>query len=814
MKTDTQSLKTPLSLNYRRNYRGLIGVNSKVPVRDSASLSSVYTPGVGQVCLEIEKDPTRAHFLSCKGNSIALLSNGSSTNLGPYAVLPELESKSVLYKSLAGIDAFPLPLDTNDLDEIVNTLRLIQPTFGALHISGFSPETAIQLQQKLTKSLTIPFINADMVGSVVTIMAAVLNTLKVLDKEPYETKVIIKSKNGYEKIIADTLLGLKIADVTVCENDAMLINQAKGAHILIDLSTGSEFPPELTSVMAEKPAIITTSTLYNHKYALEKGAYLVVSAEPDNHNYINPTFALAGIIRAVLDTQSKVVNDEMLLAAACALSNTVNESQLKHKTVLPKLLDPTYTAFIAEEVVKSAFETGVNTSFINPEEIKEKVLNYIYEGRASWVPKPSEEELSPDTPIAKVSVDMHSRHQGVLEIVPRLQLKDNYIYNLLYSQVSTDEACRYIQENNANIYEITCKNNMAAVITNSTAVLGLGDIGATAGLPVMEGKCVLFKSLAGVDALPICIDSKDIDEIVRTIEIISPVFGGINLEDIAAPSCFEIENKLKERSAIPIFHDDQHGTAVVVLAGLINALKYTKKDKSSVKIVMNGAGAGSIAVAKLLLSYGVKNLIICDTKGAIYKGRTEGMNPFKDEIAEITNRNLHHGTLEDVIRAADVFIGLSKGNLLTRDMIRSMAPDPIIFALANPYPEIMPKDAYAAGAKVVATGRSDFPNQVNNSIAFPGIFRGVLDTRAKQITDEMKLAAAYALANLVKEDELAQDKIIIHALDLKAPVAVAEAVARCAIETGLARINTDPKKIAHALKEHLYEHRHLRSLYE
>ena len=336
-------------------------------------------------------------------------------------------------------------------------------------------------------------------------------------------------------------------------------------------------------------------------------------------------------------------------------------------------------------------------------------------------------------------------------------------------------------------YELTRRWNTCAVITDGSAVLGLGDIGPEAGMPVMEGKCVLFKSFGDVDAFPLCITSHDVDTIVETIYQISGSFGGINLEDISAPRCFEIEKKLKERCDIPVFHDDQHGTAVITLAGLMNALKVTGKKKEDVKIVTSGAGAAAISITKLLLAYGFKNIVMTDRRGIIYKGRPEGMNWIKEEMAEVTNLSGEKGSLADALKGADIFIGVSAPGLVTGDMVRSMAPDPIIFACANPVPEIFPEEAKAAGAAVVSTGRSDFPNQINNVLAFPGIFRGAFDCMASTINEEMKLAASEALAGLISDEELSADYIIPKAFDKRVGPAVAKAVAEAARATGAAR---------------------------
>ena len=384
---------------------------------------------------------------------------------------------------------------------------------------------------------------------------------------------------------------------------------------------------------------------------------------------------------------------------------------------------------------------------------------------------------------AKESLRLHEEWKGKIEVVATVPVKTKDDLSLAYTP-GVAQPCLEIQKDIEKSYELTRRWNMCAVVTDGSAVLGLGDIGPEAGMPVMEGKCVLFKAFADVDAFPICVKSKDVDEIVDTIYMISGSFGGINLEDISAPRCFEIEKKLKEKCDIPIFHDDQHGTAVITLAGLTNALKVTGKRKEDIKIVTSGAGAAAISITKLLLSAGYRNIIMTDRRGAIYKGREEGMSWIKNEMAEVTNPERRSGSLADVIKGADVFIGVSAPGLVTEDMVRSMNKDAIIFACANPTPEIFPDDAKAAGAAVIATGRSDFPNQINNVLAFPGIFRGTFDAHAKDINEEMKMAAAEALASLIQDDELSADYIIPKAFDPRVGPAVAAAVAEAARKSG------------------------------
>ncbi len=394
----------------------------------------------------------------------------------------------------------------------------------------------------------------------------------------------------------------------------------------------------------------------------------------------------------------------------------------------------------------------------------------------------------------------HKDNEGKIALNCKVPVKNQEDMTLAYTP-GVAEPCLEINKNPELIYDYTSRGNWVAVVTNGTAVLGLGDIGAGAGLPVMEGKAVLFKAFGGVDAFPICLETKDVDKIVETVKLMEPTFGGINLEDIKAPECFEIEQKLKEISNIPIFHDDQHGTAVVSAACLINALKLTNKRFGDIKVVINGAGAAGIAITKLLLKMGTKDVILCDTKGAIYKGRPSGMNKYKDEIAEITNKELISGDLADALKGADVFLGVSVANCVTQEMIKSMNRDSIIMAMANPNPEILPHLAVEAGAKVICTGRSDFPNQVNNVLAFPGIFRGALDVHASEINDEMKIAAAYAIAELVDEDQLRPEYVIPEAFDLRIAPKVAEYVAKAAIDTGVARKNDiTPEMVAEHTK--------------
>ncbi|MDK2822352.1 MAG: hypothetical protein PWQ67_530 [Clostridia bacterium] len=392
------------------------------------------------------------------------------------------------------------------------------------------------------------------------------------------------------------------------------------------------------------------------------------------------------------------------------------------------------------------------------------------------------------------ALKLHLDNKGKIEVVSKVPVKTSLDLTLAYSP-GVAEPCKEIEKDVGKVYEYTSKWNLVAVVSDGTAVLGLGDIGPEAALPVMEGKAVLFKTFGGVDAFPICVATKEVDKIVETVKMLEPTFGGVNLEDISAPRCFEIEERLKKETNIPIFHDDQHGTAIVAMAALVNACKIVNKKFEKVKVVVNGAGASATAVVKLLISMGIQNVILCDRTGVIYEGRTEGMNSAKEKMAKITNKEKIKGKLAEAIAGADVFIGLSGPGLVTKEMVKSMNPDPIVMAMANPTPEIMPEEAREAGARVVCTGRSDYPNQVNNVSAFPGVFRGALDVRATDINEEMKIAAVQAIAQFVG-DKLAPDYVIPSPLDERVAPAVAAAVAEAAIKSGVARLKVDPEVVA------------------
>jgi len=825
-------------LDYRRKYRGLIGITPKIPIRDTETLSLVYTPGVASPCKAIHQNSLTSFDYTMRGNTVAVISDGSSVyglgNVGANAAIPMLEAKSVFHKTLAGIDAFPIALDTQSIDEIVEIVRYLSPTFGGIHLEDIASPRCFAIQERLKRAISLPVLHTDQEGTAVAVYAALINALKIVGKKLTEISVVISGAGAGGIATARMLKKLGVPDVKVCDRHgaiyyrrlhdlnwvkseiALMTNNEdkkgdladliKGTDVFIGLSASKIVTPDMVKTMAKDPivfALALSEPEISYDDAVAAGARVVATGRSDFPNQVNSSLVYPGIFRGALDIRATQINQEMFSAAAHAIADLVSSADLTERCILPKPLDYRVSAKIASAVAKAAMDSGVAQLLVDPDSIERRVMNYVYEGASAWV-----EPVDPDRVFDSLddeALDLHKRYQGVMEIKAHVPIRDEYIYNLIYSAPEAAEPCKMIHDDPSQLYDLTFKNNLVAIVTDGSAVLGLGNIGPGAGLPVMEGKAVLFKTFGGVEAFPICLRTQEVDEIVNTVIKIAPVFGGINLEDIAAPLCFEVEQRLTEALDIPVFHDDQHGTAVVVLAGMLNAVKCVGKSLSDIRLVVNGAGASALSVSKLLMKAGVQDIIICDSKGIIYKGRKEGMNPFKTQIAQITNLNDQQGTLEEAIKGTNAFLGLSAPGTLTPAMIKTMTPDPIIFALANPTPEIMPDEAKAAGVRVMATGRSDFPNQVNNSLAFPGIFRGGLDVRASEVNDDMKIAAAHAIANLITEAELAEAKIIPGSLDFRVPPAVAAAVAKAAMDSGVARKPVDAQSVHQQLKNYIYE---------
>lgn len=826
-------------LDMRRRYRGLVGVSSKVPIRDRSILSLVYTPGVGAACTAIEKDPMRSYDLTCRGNTVAILTDGTDLfgdeSDAALAELPIAEGKSVIFKTFAGVDAFPLPLDTTDDQKIVEAGVALAPSFGAICLDDISSPRAFTIAENLERAANIPVFSNQHHGSAILALGALYNALKVVGKELDTVKVIVNGAGIAGIGIARLLTRAGVQNLIVCDRVGAIynyrpehMNWAKasvaketnpdelkgtleeiivGADVFIGASTSDIVTAEMIRSMADDPVILAMAVPdpeIQPEIAQEAGAAVIATGRSDYPNTLDTSLVFPGVFRGLLDSGATNIRLRMLLAAARALADAVDPDELGPEMIVPHIFDFSVAPRIAEAVVRAAIEAGEAERDIKPEEVAENTLRYVYEGRLNKL-RPSVRLSEEANTLAERAVDLRERHHGVIEIRNKVPIRDHHILNMIYVPPTSLEPAEVIHEDPHQVYELTGKGNLVGVVTDGSAVLGLGDIGPRAAMPVMEGKAALFNALAGVEAFPICISERDPDAIVDLVATISPALGGINLEDISAPRCFEIEEKLKARLDLPVMHDDQHGTAIVVLSAMLNAVRLTGRQMSELKIVVNGAGAAGIAVSRLLLKTGVGDLILCDRAGAISRTRKEHMNQSKIDFAAISNKENKNGTLADVMVGADVFIGVSAPKTVTPEMVTSMAEHPIIFALANPVPEIFPDEALRAGAYAVATGRSDFPNQVNNSLAFPGVFRGALDVKATEITDEMKIAAATAIADLVPAAKLSPEFLIPDSLDLRVSPRVAAAVAQSAIATGHARATMTPDDIEARTRDAVYE---------
>jgi len=824
------------ALNYRKKYRGVIGIKSKIPIKDESILSLVYTPGVAEPCKEIYKDPKKSFDYTCRGNTVAIITDGSAVlglgNLGPKPVLPVIECKSVIFKTFGGVDAFPICLNTQDTDEIIKTVNLLAPTFGAICMEDISAPKCFTIQHHLRESMSICVFHNDQHAAAIEVLAGLINAAKVVGKNINDMKIVISGAGAAGITVANMLVNVGVKDIILSDTHGIIykyrmegMNWAKsaiarktnrenkkgalsdaiiGADTFIGLSTGNIVSAEMISTMAKDPIVFALSVPEPEimpDEAKRGGAKVIATGGADFPNEINTALVFPGFFRGILDVAARNINFTIMKAASNALAGLVKDNELQPDFIIPKVFDFQVAIAIAEAVAQAAIKTGEARRSVEPGEIRKRMEGFIYEGH---FPLLAEDKVK-DASLSKKSLELHRRHRGVIEINSKIPIRDSNILSSLYLPPCAAKPSEEIAKDPMKVYDYTCKNNLVAIVTDGSAVLGLGNIGPQAALPVMEGKAILFYTMAGVEAFPICISTSDPDEISDIVINISPTFGGINLEDISAPRCFSIEERLKNETDIPIFHDDQHGTAVVVLAGLINALKLAGKDMADIRVVINGAGAAGTAVTSILKFSGIKDIVICDSIGVIYKDRDKKMNWMKEELAEITNPDNIKGGLEEAIKGRDVFIGLSAAGVLNREMVISMSKDPIVFALANPVPEIMPEEAISAGAKIIATGRSDFPNQVNNSLAFPGIFRGALDVRAKGINREMKIAAAHAIAGSISDNNLKPDYIIPKGLDFHVPPRVAAAVAMAAMETGQARIEVDPEMVARHTENFIYE---------
>ena len=822
---------------YRRS-RGLVGIQSKIPIRDEYVLSLVYTPGVAEPCLAIRDDPESSFIYTMRGNAVAILTDGSTVgsfgDAGPLAALPVMEGKSVLFKSLAGIDALPLCVTERDPARLARLIEVLTPTFGGFAIEDIASPRSFELLEILDgmseTDLPVPFFFNDMQGSCATVLAALRNALKLVGKEIGSIRAAITGAGGAGISVARFLRKAGLPDITLCDRHGIvwkgrpegmnrfkeaaaaelnpegrrgtIADALKGADLFVGLSAARTVRPEMIRTMSRKAivfALANPEPEIGAEGARSAGAAVVLTGGANYRHGMNVALAFPGILRGVIDARAARIYDEMLIAAADAIASLVPEKELSYDRIVPRVLDLRVGPAVAGAVANAAIALGVAADEVDPDYVQERTRHLVYEGESALADHAFTSEARS---LADEALDLHRRYRGAIEITSKIPLKDEHTL-LVIANPGVGVPVREIIRAPLKVWEYTSKGNMVAVITDGSAVLGLGNIGPEAALPVMEGKCVLFKTLAGIEAMPICLGTQDTEEIIAIVKSLEPSLGGVNLEDIAAPRCFEIERRLREETDIPIFHDDQHGTAVVVLVGLLNALRLTGRDIARVSVTLNGAGAAGIAVTRLLMKAGVRDVILCDTHGILVPGR-EHMNSEKEAIASVTNLERRKGTLADGLRGRDLFVGLSGPNLVTPEMVRAMAPRPIIFALANPVPEIAPEAALQAGAAVVATGRSDYKNQINNAIAFPGIFRGALDVAARNINDDMKIAAAHALAELVPDYELSPDYILPRALDFRGAPEVAAAVARAAIETGEARRRVDPRLILENTRDYLY----------
>ncbi len=824
-------------LDYRRRYRGLIGVHSKVPIRDRAILSLVYTPGVAEACLAISKDALTSYDLTCRGNTVALLTDGSDifgrAGGPPEAAIPIAEAKSVIFKTFAGVDAFPLCLATLDPSEIVEIGNALTPTFGAICLDDISTPRAFTIADHLEKAAEIPVFSNQHHGTAILVLGGLINALKVVGKRLEDVSVVVSGAGVAGIGVARLLHRAGVRKLVVCDRAGAIhkyrserMNWAKsyvaketnldgrhgslaemmvGADVFVGLSTGGIVDQAMIRAMAPEAivfALAVPEPEINPAVARSAGARVVATGRSDFPNTMDVSLVFPGVFRGLLDCRARNIRLRTLLYAADALAGMIQPDELHADYIVPRIFDFRVAPAVAAAVVRGALEAGEAGRDISPELVAEKTRRYVYEGRL-LPPKPS--TRGEHKTFKEEAIELRQRHGGVLELHSKIPIRDHHILNVLYVPPAALTPARVIRDDPSKVTELTSKGNLVAIVTDGSAVLGLGDIGPQAALPVMEGKAVLFQSMAGVEAFPICLAARDPDDIVRIVHAISPSFGGINLEDISAPRCFEIEARLRGCLDMPVFHDDQHGTAIVVIAALLNGCRLRGCSLHDLQVTINGAGAAGIAVAKLLLALDVGDVVLCDRFGAIYEGRAERMDVSKFEISAVTNTERRTGSLSDVIAGSDVFIGLSAGGALTPEMVRSMAPNPIVFALANPVPEITPELAKEAGALTVATGRSDYPNQVNNSLAFPGVFRGALDVKATTIDDAMKIAAAHAIADLVEPDALSPDFLIPDSLDLAVPPRVAAAVAAAAIAGGLAQLPLDPREVEARCRDLVYE---------
>ncbi len=825
-------------LKHYRRRRGLLAVRSKISVRDDYMLSLVSAPGIVELCSVIQDDPSASFRYTMRGNAVAIITDGSSVlsygDAGPAAVLPVIEGKAVLFKSLAGIDAFPIALREHDPARLAGMLHRLMPSFGGFAIEDIASPRSFELQETLDhlsdEDLPIPYFFNDMQGACSIVLAALRNALRVVDKRVGTIRAVITGAGGAGISVARFLRKVGVPEVTLCDRHGILwegrpegMNRfketaarefnpraargtlrdaMKGADLFVGLSAARTVSADMIRSMASGSIVLALAAPEPEITAAEArdaGAAVVLTGEADYRHGLNVALAFPGILRGVIDSRATRVYDEMLIAAADAIAGLVPAAELSRDRIIPRVIDLRVGPAVAEAVANAAVALGVAQADIDPAAVGERTRQLVYEGES--IPHDSAYR-SVERTLGDEALDLHRRYRGTIAVTSKVPLKDERTLGLIATP-GVSYPVRAIINDPSTVWDYTTRGNLVAVVTDGSALLGRGGFGAEAALPAMEGKCVLYKTLAGVEAFPICLAVENVDDFVSMVKAIEPSFGAVNLEDIAAPQCFAIEKRLRDALDVPVFHDDQHGTAVIVLAALLNALRLTKRSLDTIQIALSGAGAAGIALARMLVEAGAGDVIVCDRRGILREGRA-GMNAEKDDIARTTNRNRLNGGLADAMRGSEVLIGVSGPNIVTTEMIRTMAPRPIVFALSAPVPEIMPDAAYVGGAAVVGTSRPHGPNPFQNAIAFPGIMRGALDVAARDIDGPMKLAAAHALADLVPGYDLSPQCILPRALDSQCAPEVAAAVARAALASGQARRRVDPRDILENTHDYLY----------
>jgi malate dehydrogenase (oxaloacetate-decarboxylating) len=832
---------TEVLRHYRRG-RGLLSIRSKIAVRDEYMMNLVYGPAVTTACQEIQDNPAAAYSLTIRGNAVAIVSDGSSVlsygDAGPAAALPVMEGKAILCKALGGLDAFPLCVDERDPQRLARILQRLTPTFGAFAIEDIASPRSFELQEILEglsdADLPIPYFFNDMQGACAIVLAALRNAGKLVEKDFASLKAVITGAGGAGLSVARFLRRAGLHDITLCdrhgivhpgrsegmnrfkESAAQLFSRGgrsgsvadalRGADVLVGLSAARTVTPEMIRSMAPKAIVLALATPepeITPEEAREAGAAVVLTGGANYRHGLNVALAFPGVLRGVMDARATRVYDEMLIAAADAIASLVPEKEIAPDRIIPRVLDLRVGPAVARAVANAAIALGVAAEDVHPDEVGEQARRLVYEGDtalADSAARPADRGTPRSS--GEEALELRRRYRGLLAVSAKVPLKDELTLGVIATP-GVAAPVREIVGDPMCVWDYTTKGNLVAVVTDGSAVLSLGRVGPLAALPAIEGKCVLLKTLAGIEAMPIAIEAPEPFDVVGVVRALAPSLGGVLLEGVATHAGFEIERLLRQSVEIPVFHDAQHGTAVVVLAALLNAARLTGRDLDEVKVAIAGAGAGGAAVARLLMAAGVEDVVLCDARGVLYEGRP-GMNPEKQELARLTNRLEVRGTLADAVRGRELFVGVSTGGLLTADMVRAMADRAIVFALADPVPEIAPEAAIAGGAAIVGTSRADRPNQLSNILAFPGILRGALDVAARDIDDGMKIAAAHALADLIPDYELTPSSILPRPIEFQGVPEVAEAVARAAQKSGLARRRVDPRSVLERTRDYLY----------